>query len=73
MTEVRALDEWQAFQAMRHFLLGFWERGGRPDVLTDILSWTEGKGPGRTADPAMWLDWRRAVQSAIEGVPVEPR
>ena len=56
---------------MRHFLEEFWERGGRPDVLTDVLSFTAGVGPGQTADPAMWPDWERAVTAALQGEQLE--
>lgn len=58
------LDELMAFDAMRAFLEVYWERGLKDDErLATLLSnlnrsvWTNG-GPG---DPAMWLDWRKAV------------
>ncbi|MBC6981375.1 hypothetical protein [Caulobacter sp. 17J80-11] len=62
----RQLDELTAFDAMRAFLEAYWERGGkRSEDLAILLSslgrdvWAN-EMPG---DPAMWSDWREAVDS----------
>lgn len=67
------LTEEQAFEAMRHFLTAFWERGGSDadSDLVDLLSWT-GRGTwadGGTNDPAQWSDWLAAVKAAKSGTP----
>ena len=66
----RTLDELAAFDAMRAFLEAYWKRGGEvSEDLAVLLSaldrdiWSDG-GPG---DPAMWPDWRKAVDATLAG------
>lgn len=61
-----ALNERQAFEAMRYFIEQYWERGGRSSddlaVLLGELSTDVFEG-GRPADPAQWQDWLAAVNA----------
>jgi hypothetical protein len=66
METPRTLDELAAFDAMRTFLEAYWERGGKSsEDIANLLSnlnrsvWANGM-PG---DPAMWQDWRDAVEA----------
>jgi hypothetical protein len=53
-----------AFDAMRHFLEAYWNRGGRESddiaVLLGSLNRDEGSETP-PLDPAMWDDWLAAV------------
>jgi hypothetical protein len=67
-----------AFLAMRNFLYRYWEEGKRTDDgLSDVLSssslriWKQEGDEPRTADPAFWLDWTRAVRDALDGLQPE--
>jgi hypothetical protein len=61
------LSEEEAFEAMRHFLQAFWERGGHdPDSdIAELLGWTARDfwEDGGTNDPAQWEDWMKAVRA----------
>jgi hypothetical protein len=60
----RTLNEIEAFDAMRAFLKAFWERGLRSsEDIGLLLSWLdrENWANGMPNDPAMWSDWRAAV------------
>jgi hypothetical protein len=64
---VATLDEKAAFEAMRHFLETYWERGGRSsDDLASLLGSlnTDRWADDAPADPAMWRDWMDAVGRA---------
>jgi hypothetical protein len=57
------LSEQQAFQVMIRFLDAYWERGGRPDAIGDLLG-SLASGPfadGEPADPALWREWLDAI------------
>ncbi len=62
------LTDEQGFEAMRHFLAAFWERGGSdPDSdVAELLRWTarDVEVDGGTNDPAQWNDWLLAVDAA---------
>lgn len=62
------LDEHQAFEAMRRFLVAYWERGGRQTgdlagLLGDVSTglWAD----DTPNDPAQWTDWLAAVESVL--------
>lgn len=60
------LDELAAFDAMRIFLNDYWEIGGKSEeeIASLLGSLQRGIwGDGGPADPAMWSDWRKAVQA----------
>jgi len=65
------LTEDEAFDAMRHFLAAFWQRGGSDpnSDLVDLLSWTgrDAWDDGSTNDPAQWHDWLAAVRTVQRG------
>jgi hypothetical protein len=65
------LTEEEAFEAMRHFLIAFWERGGsnHDSDVAELLRWTERDdwAGGPTFDPAQWHDWLAAVRKAEAG------
>jgi hypothetical protein len=60
------LDERQAYDAMRAFLVAYWERGGRKDDdIAQLLGWTDRESvwnDDEPFDPAMWGDWLDAVR-----------
>jgi hypothetical protein len=59
------VDAQTAYRAMEIFLEAFWLRGGKPEALTDLLSWIPLVSDGQTADPAQWGDWLNALDKAI--------
>jgi hypothetical protein len=55
----------QAFDAARHFLEAYWERGLRSsDDIRHLLSAMDGSmtRDGRPIDQAQWSDWLEAVE-----------
>lgn len=63
------LDELAAFDAMRAFLKDYWEIGLKQDEqLALLLSGLQRAiwANGQPADPAMWSDWRKAVEAIRE-------
>lgn len=59
------LDEHEAFEAMRMFLIGYFEETkGTADVRL-VLSDIEIQPDGGTLDPAAWEIWVRTVQKVI--------
>lgn len=59
------LTELQAFNAMRRFLEGYWERTNSDDVgglLGDLQLCQD----GGTFDPAAWEDWIEAVEGVLK-------
>lgn len=56
----------EAYQAMIAFLDAYWERGGRADDQIAMLLGAMAGGQGRTADPAMWGDWIKAIESTTD-------
>jgi hypothetical protein len=61
----------EAFDAMRAFVEGYWEQGGKAEEeirrLLSALNRDRSIWPdGCPADPAVWPDWLRAVE-AIKG------
>ncbi|MBO6767536.1 MAG: hypothetical protein JJ901_04415 [Erythrobacter sp.] len=67
-TEIRNLNELEAFDAMIAFIRAYWElRGKSSDDIANLLSnidrnvWANGV-PG---DPASWGDWQIAVSSVL--------
>jgi hypothetical protein len=65
------LTDEEAFEAMRHFVIAFWERGGsdHDSYVAELLRWTEHDdfAGGPTFDPAQWDDWLAAVRKAEAG------
>ena len=69
----------ESFLAMYYFVLDYWHRGGRADGELTLFVHSIGPSiepgqPGvvRTADPAAWSDWKRAVERARkDGYPNE--
>jgi hypothetical protein len=57
----------RAFDAMRRFLEGYWERGGKKSddlaVLLGSLNRDEGSR-SLPLDPALWSDWLDAIEEA---------
>ena len=63
-TDLREVDEFQAFDAMRAFLEAYWERGGkRSDDLAVLLGSLNRDEASNTPplDAALWRDFRDAV------------
>jgi len=59
------MNEKKAFEAMRLYLEGFYERTKSDDVgalLSDMIILADGK----TADSAAWSDWMECVQKVME-------
>jgi hypothetical protein len=57
----------QGFDALRHFLEAYWERGQRSsDDLAVLLGSLDGEftSDGRPLDAAQWDDWVNAVRKA---------
>jgi hypothetical protein len=57
----------EAFDALRHFLEAYWERGGRTsDDVSHLLSAIDGSmtDDGGPLDRAQWSDWLEAVKKA---------
>lgn len=62
--DVPSLTVSQAFDAMRHFLEAFWERGSRSsEGVGFLLSATDASmtSDGGPIDRAQWSDWLEAV------------
>lgn len=62
---MKQISDRQAFLAMSLFLEAYWERNGRPDELGSLLGSMMALQDGMPADPAMWTDWRVALERAI--------
>ena len=64
----RALNELEAFDAMRCFLEAYWERGGKESddiaLLIDILD-RDAWANRMPMDRAQWDDFRNAVNSVL--------
>lgn len=63
--ETPRLSVREAFDAARHFLEAYWERGLRSsDDIAVLLSSMNGEmtRDGRPIDPAQWTDWLDAVR-----------
>jgi hypothetical protein len=61
----KKLTELQAFNAMRKFLEGYYERTHSDDLgslLGDLQLFPE----GGTFDPAAWHDWIRSVKEVLK-------
>jgi len=63
---VDAFSQRQAFDAMRLYLVGYWERFHEARV-SDVLSDTQPAflADTVTADPAEWQDWTKAVEAVL--------
>jgi hypothetical protein len=62
----KKLTTLQAFNAMRKFLEGYYERTSSDDVgslLGDMQMFHDGE----TFDPAAWDDWTNAVEDVLQG------
>ena len=59
------LTSLQAFNAMRNFLEGYYERTSSDDVGS-LLGDLQLLEDGGTADPAAWGDWVDAVTLALQ-------
>lgn len=60
----KCLTELQAFEAMRKFLEGYYERTSSDDIgslLGDIQFFSDNS----TADPAAWDDWVKCIQKVL--------
>ncbi|SET74753.1 hypothetical protein [Stigmatella erecta] len=66
------VDAQTAYRAMEIFLEAFWNRGGQPEALTDLISWLPLAGEGQSADPAQWFDWLDALEKAIRERALRP-
>jgi hypothetical protein len=72
-----ALGLGKAYLAMHYFIDGYWETGGGREGSVTLLRLALGRARWpmhlvqyKTADPAFWSDWMRAVEKArSEGVP----
>jgi hypothetical protein len=63
--ETPRLSAREAFDAARHFLEAYWERGLRSsEDIAVLLSSMNGEmtRDGRPLDPAQWTDWLDAVR-----------
>ena len=62
---MKKLTELQAFNAMRRFLEGYYERTNSDDVghYLEIYNYVE---DGGTFDPAAWEDWIEAVEGVLK-------
>lgn len=59
-----ALDDEQAYEAMRVFLDAEWQQGGRASTgLAKVLSRLE--YDDSPSDSAAWIDWLHAIRQAI--------
>lgn len=58
------LTKLQAFNAMRKFLEMYYERTGSDDVGS-LLGDLQLVGKEETADPAVWYDWSKALESVL--------
>ena len=68
-TEIRSLDELEAFDAMIAFIRAYWElRGKSSDDIAKLLSDIDRNlwGNGMPGDPASWGDWQAAVSSVLK-------
>ena len=59
------LTELQAFEAMKKFLEGYWERTNSDDV-GGLLGELQFHAEGGTFDPAAWHDWVKAVEEVLK-------
>lgn len=59
------LTELQAFEAMKKFLEGYWERTNSDDV-GGLLGELQFSSDGGTFDPAAWHDWMDAVEAVLK-------
>jgi hypothetical protein len=59
------LTELQAFEAMKKFLEGYWERTNSDDI-GGLLGELQFSPDGRTFDPAAWHDWIDAVGQVLK-------
>jgi hypothetical protein len=59
------LTELQAFNAMRKFLDGYWERTHSDDIGV-LLGELQLFPDGGTFDPAAWEDWMDAVEAVLK-------
>lgn len=66
--QLRPLSQLEAYDAMRHFIEAYWERGLKSsDDIANLLSNIDRSGlwgNGSPNDPAMWGDWLEAVAQA---------
>jgi hypothetical protein len=56
------LTDEQAFRAMFRFLESYWSEF-KTATLADVLSDLNPGEQGRSSDPAMWSDWRKAIDT----------
>lgn len=66
MTTLPMLTTDEAYQAMKAFLDAYWEEGGRTDDQIAILLSGMAGGQGQIADPGMWGDWIKAIESTTD-------
>lgn len=59
------LTELQAFNAMRKFLEGYWERTNSDDI-GGLLGELQLSPDGGTFDPAAWGDWVESVEEVLK-------
>jgi hypothetical protein len=59
------LDERQAFDAMRHFLQAYEERGGEVTGIALLLVFLDINEANETVDPALWHDWLDAIEATV--------
>ena len=59
------MDERQAFDEMRVFLVGYLERTKGMAEVRLVFSNMELEPNGSTSDPATWGDWTGAVQEVL--------
>jgi hypothetical protein len=59
------LTNLQAFNAMRKFLEGYYERTNSDDVGSLLGDLQLLSGGGGTFDPAAWHDWIRSVKEVL--------
>jgi hypothetical protein len=72
--DIPRLSAREAFDAVRHFLRAYWERGdGSSEDIRRLLSAMDGFGTidGGPVDQAQWSDWLEAV-SKVERQTKEP-
>jgi len=62
---MKKLTELQAFNAMRRFLEGYYERTNSDDVGS-LLGDLQLCQDGGTFDPAAWEDWMDAVEEVLK-------
>ena len=61
----KKLNEKQAYEAMFYFLEYLYEKQGF-DELGGLLGSMNLLDDGKPADPALWVDWEKAVNKASE-------